>query len=321
MRFKLTQYKAKIQSFWQWLIGKDFLIFLMFVGLVTTFWWGHAMTSTREVTIQVALQYSGVDDRYVFSTPLPTQLSVNVRDNGRELRQISQQKLSLTIDLTNLITSEEGILELTSTMLRPRLQEILPGSTIILHTYPEQHESKYRCEASRLVPIQLQENITTAPQYQLTGPAKLSPDSVYIYGPTDLLGTIDAILTDSIIYHDVRDSISQVVKLIVPEGLRCARKQTEVNYYAEQFTEKSFILPIEVNNIPDGKTIQLFPQEVTAIVRIGVTHFAELDPTDLHATCEYPQNNEDILPVVVKSSNPHATYIRFYPNSIEYVIH
>jgi hypothetical protein len=73
--------------------------------------------------------------------------------------------------------------------------------------------------------------------------------------------------------------------------------------------------------LTDGKTIQLFPQEVTAIVRIGVAHFAELDPTDLHATCEYPQNNEDILPVVVKSSNPHATYIRFYPNSIEYVIH
>jgi YbbR domain-containing protein len=321
LRLNLTQYKTKIQRFWQWLIGKDFLIFLMFVGLVTIFWWGHTMTSTREMTIQVALQYSGVDDRYVFSTPLPTQLSVAVRDNGRELRQISQQHLSITIDLTNLITSNEGILELNSKILRPQLQEILPGSTIILHTFPEQHTSSYLCEASRLLPIKLQTNITTAPQYQLIGSAHLSTDSVNVYGPRDLLGTVDAILTDSIICHGIRDSISKLARVIVPEGLRCATKEIEVMYYAEQFTEKSFTLPIEVKNKPEGKNIQLFPMEITAIVRIGVTQFADLDITDLHATCNYPQNNEDILPVMVESNNPHATNIRFYPNSIEYVIH
>ena len=82
MQFDFKPYKHQASRLWLWLLSKDILIFLLFVGLVSAFWWGRSMTSSREGNIRVEINYSGVDDRVVFATPLPTQLTISVRDNG-----------------------------------------------------------------------------------------------------------------------------------------------------------------------------------------------------------------------------------------------
>ena len=99
MQLNLKPYKHHASRIWLWLLSKDILIFLLFVGLVFAFWWGRSMTSSRDGNIRVEINYSGVDDRVVFATPLPTQLTVSVRDNGKQLRQLSRQTLSLNLNL------------------------------------------------------------------------------------------------------------------------------------------------------------------------------------------------------------------------------
>jgi hypothetical protein len=89
VRLDLQAYKQKAKRLWHWLLGKDILIFLLFVALVSVFWWGQSMNSSRDGNIRVELNYSGVDNRVVLSTPLPTYLTVNVKDKGRQLRQLS----------------------------------------------------------------------------------------------------------------------------------------------------------------------------------------------------------------------------------------
>ena len=320
MQLNLKPYKHHASRLWLWLLSKDILIFLLFVGLVFAFWWGRSMTSSRDGNIRVEINYSGVDDRVVFATPLPTQLTVSVRDNGKQLRQLSRQTLSLNLNLSSLIIEREGMLQLTADMLRPRLQDILPGSTIVLQIIPEQFQTSYHIESTKMVPIMLQAQVRYAAQYQAKNLPLLSIDSVRIYGTEKVLSDIDCIYTDSILINDLRDSITQTVALQLPSSIRCSTTQIQVTFQAEQFTDKSFTLPIRTLLVPEGEHMRLFPQQTTIVVRVGMSHYAQVTVEDLAAVCYYPSKHCDALPIEIQTNNPYISNIRCYPSAVEYII-
>lgn len=320
MQLNLKPYKHHASRLWLWLLSKDILIFLLFVGLVFAFWWGRSMTSSRDGNIRVEINYSGVDDRVVFATPLPTQLTVSVRDNGKQLRHLSRQNLSLNLSLSSFIAEREGVFQLTADMLRPRLQDILPGSTIVLQIIPEQFQTSYHIESTKMVPIMLQAQVRYAAQYQAKNLPLLSTDSVRIYGTEKVLSDIDCIYTDSILINDLRDSITQTVALQLPSSIRCSTTQIQVTFQAEQFTDKSFTLPIRTLLVPEGEHMRLFPQQTTVVVRVGMSHYAQVTVEDLAAVCYYPSKHCDALPIEIQTNNPYISNIRCYPSAVEYII-
>ena len=320
MRLNLQPYKHQASRLWLWLLSKDILIFLLFVGLVSAFWWGRSMTSSREGNIRVEINYSGVDDRVVFATPLPTQLTISVRDNGKQLRQLSKQTLTLNLNLSSFIAEREGVLRLTADMLRPRLQDILPGTTIILQITPEQFQTSYHIQSAKMVPIILQAQVRYAQQHQAKTHPLLSEDSVCIYGAENVLHDIDCLYTDSIIINDLRDSITQTVVLRLPSSIRCRTKQIQVTFQAEPFTDKSFTLPIHTLQVPKDEHMRLFPQQTTVVVRVGISHYSQVTIEDLTAICYYPSKHCDALPIEIQTNNPYISNIRCYPSAVEYII-
>lgn len=320
MKLNLQPYKHKIALLWRWMLSKDILIFLLFVGLVSAFWWGGSLNSLREGNIRVQLNYSGVDNRVVFATPLPSYLTLSVRDNGKQLRLLSKQDLTLTINLSSMLEESKGTLYLTPEMLRPRLQDILPGSTIILHFMPEKIRTNYHVQTSKRVPIILQAQVQCASQYQLQSSPYLSSDSIDIYGTENTINSIDSIYTDSLTLTNLRDSITQTINLLIPSSIRCETSQITVTFKAEQFTDKSFTLPIQPLNVPEGQHMRLFPQQTTVVVRVGISHYAQVMLEDLHAVCYYPTKSCDALPIEIQTNNPYISNIRCYPSAVEYII-
>ena len=294
------------------------MIFLLFVGLATLFWWGQAMSTPREYTIQVPVTYTGYDGSIVFEKPLPNEIEITVRDNGQQLRAIKKQKLNLNINLEHLLSNNK--LLISAEVLRPRLQEILPGSTSIQHTQPEYIEVNYRVQQKKIVPVELISIIELVPQYQLAHAPEISPSEVKIYGSTAQLDSITKIITDSVHLIDLQQSILKEVPLIAPKGVRVEPSTVQVAWEVEQFTEKSFRLPLQVEGISRGEKIRLFPSEVEAIVRVGISQFEKIEADDLQAVCPYPTAQDKKLTVEIRSTNPYITSSRAIPAHVEYII-
>lgn len=320
MKLDLQAYKHTASRIWRWLLNKDIIIFLMFVGLVSIVWWGRSMSSSIDGNIRVQINYSGVEDRVLFATPLPTQITASIRDNGRQLRQINKSNLLLNIDISNLLTQQNGTLSITPDMLRQRLQDILPGSTIILHIQPENITTEYSLQDAKLVPIHLASNIQCAAQHQLKFPPQLSVDSIYIYGTQQALSSIHHISTDSLYISDLRDSITLTTTLLLPSTVRSTTQQVTVTCQAEQFTDKSFTLPIQVLNTPHGRRVRLFPANTEVKVRVGISQFNKVHPENFNAVCYYPQQKSESLTIEIQTNNPYISNIRCYPSSVEYII-
>jgi YbbR domain-containing protein len=141
-----------------------------------------------------------------------------------------------------------------------------------------------------------------------------------VFGSREAIEHIDYILTDSICITELREEVQLNVTLQTPAQVRVSPKTVQVTWKAEPFTEKSFVLPIEVLGVPDGKRVRLFPQQANVTVRVGISHFAHVQEADIKAVCHYPSQPCHALPIELKTDNPYISNIRISPSSVEYII-
>lgn len=293
---------------------------MLFVGLTTIFWWGRSMSSPRDMTIKIPLTYNGLGKEIVCEQQLPKELNVVIRDNGEQLRKIKRANLHLNYEITSILNEKQGILNISAEQMRTKVQDQLPGTTKIQRIWPEQIESKYYQQAQKRVAVRVATNISLAAQYQMVGKAKVTPDSIDLYGSSAAIDSIEEVVTQLVQAEQVRESIHEEVGLQVPLHVEVSQTSVELQIQIEQFTEKTLNLPIRVNGAPEGVNMRLFPQTATIVARVGVTHFAYIDENDFEVYCEYPEQATDALAVKVKSKNPAISNIRIFPDKVEYII-
>ena len=320
MHIKFEHITKPIKQLLIWMLRKDAFIFLLFVGLATLFWWGRAMSSQRDVEIKLPVVYANVPAQVVFETPLPSHLEVVLRENGRLLRQVQHTKPTVTISLADKLNSNGGPLQLSTDIIRQKIQDVLPGSTNIQQIRPEEITSNYYVEATKRVPIKLCAEWTMEQQYQLSAPPVLEPAFVDIYGTQESIDQVDSISTDNVVVDKVYDTVQREVTLQIPAGIRSQTTATTVSWISETFTDKSFVLPIEVEGVPEEEEMRLFPKTTTVTARVGISHFAEVTEDNFRAVCEYPNPSQATLSVTVICNTPYVTKMRTSIREVEYII-
>lgn len=296
------------------------LTYLLFVGLATMVWWGRAMSSQRDTTITLPLVYTDVPAQVVFDAPLPEELKVTIRDNGKQLQKIGNGRLTLTLSLGSQLAGQEGTVHIAAEILRPKLQDMLPGSTVVLQVQPEVIEVGYHKQEEKDVEVRLMAEWTPAPQYQMRSLPVVEPQAVRVYGKKQDLRDLRYIQTESLKIKDIRDTMQCTVGLVVPEGLRVVPSSVNATFVAEQFTEKTFTLPVEAYGCPEGESLRLFPQTVTVQARVGMSHFNDVREEDFHVICHFPKGEQASVPVEVECDNPYVTRVRVNPSELEYII-
>lgn len=312
--------KVYARKLWQWLVRKDLLTYLLFVGLATMVWWGRAMSSQRDTEITLPIVYTDIPPQVVFDEPLPEELKVTIRDNGKQLQKIGGSKPVLTLNMATQLTAQEGTVHITAEILRPKLQDMLPGSTVVLQVQPEVIEAVYHKQEEKDVEVRLTAEWTPAPQYQMRSLPVVEPQTVRVYGKKQDLRDLRYIATESLKIKDIRDTMRCTVGLNVPEGLRVVPSSVSVLFVTEQFTEKSFTLPVETYGCPEGESLRLFPQTVTVQARVGMSHFNDVREEDFHVLCHFPKGEQASVPVEVECDNPYVTRVRVNPSELEYII-
>ena len=320
MHIKFEHITKPIKQLLIWMLRKDAFIFLLFVGLATLFWWGRAMSSQRDIEIKLPVVYANVPAQVVFETPLPSHLEVVLRENGRLLRQVQHTKPTVTISLADKLNSNGGPLQLSTDIIRQKIQDVLPGSTNIQQIRPEEITSNYYVEATKRVPIKLCAEWTMEQQYQLSAPPVLEPAFVDIYGTQESIDQVDSISTDNVVVDKVYDTVQREVTLQIPAGIRSQTTATTVSWISETFTDKSFVLPIEVEGVPEEEEMRLFPKTTTVTARVGISHFAEVTEDNFRAVCEYPNPSQATLSVTVICNTPYVTKMRTSIREVEYII-
>ena len=300
---------------------RDVLTFLLFLFLAACIWYGHAMHSVRNTRVPVLISYTGKPSAIgLEERGLPDTVMIEVRDAGSRLNAYHREPLHLTIDLRAYIHGEKGTIHVPSDALRRSISDILQGTSRLIETHPEEIRCAYFTEQEKSVPVVSRCDIVPATEYQLVEHPTLSRTRLKLFGQDKTLQQIDTVYTEARTFEQLCDTSVLRVALEIPHGVRTEADSVDLTVITERFTEKKFIVPLRVTGVPEGLHIRLFPHEVEVTVRVGMAHFAQVEPTDVHAVCHYSPAREDKLDVELSYTNPYITTAWVYPSVVEFLV-
>lgn len=299
---------------------REILTYLVFVVMGTFMWYGHAMTSVRNAKVHVKLQYTGIPDRVAFDTPLPEQLTIEVRDAGRRLIPYRQDPPLLTIDLSSQFRGKTGEVRISEDVLRRSLTSLLQGTSKLQQVTPEAITATYYTQREKTVNVVLRGTYNTNPEYQIIGQPQISIEKIQIYGNSKQLDTIQHVYTQDITISDIQDTLQQRLAICPIPGIRMSDDSLTLKVLSERVTEKVLTVPIRARHVPSGSHLRLFPKEVTVTMRVSMAHFAEITADDVIVECMYAQTQGGNLPVNIRYTNPAIYSARTNPSVVEFIL-
>ena len=300
---------------------RDILTFLLFVAFAAMIWYGHAMHSVRNTRVPVYIHYTGKPGTIgLEGDGLPSSVMIEVRDAGSRLNAYHHDPLHLTIDLHPYIHGEKGTIHIPSDALRRSISDLLQGTSSLIEATPDEIICTYFTEQEKTVYIAFAGEMSTANEYQIVARPLISPLKTKIYGQDKQLDAIDTLYTEPMDLQELSDTTNLRVALDIPKGIRTDIDSISMRIIAERFTEKKMLVPLHVIGAPEGYTIRLFPNQVEVNVRVGISHFAQVQAHDIRAVCTYLPERKDKLDVEIRYSNPYITAAWAFPGEVEFLL-
>lgn len=271
--------------------NKQFLIFLFFVLLSTSFWLFQTLNEIYEQDYLVPLEMRGVPGNVVITTELPKFLHVRLRDKGVALlAQYHGKNLPTAYVDYSQYSNATGHVRILSTELLKQVSDRLAPSTQLVGIRPDTLEFYYNYGLHKRVPVRLQGSIRAATGYYLSK-TRLSPDSVTVYAAKSILDTITGAYVKPVLLSDVADTLRRQLDLQAVKGAKFIPADVELSLYTDRLVEKTVQVPVQWVNFPGTKVLRTFPSKVNVTFQVGMHMYRNVTADNFVLVVKY----EDLL--------------------------
>ena len=316
----LKYYVQKLKLFF---FSKDILSFLLFLTISAGFWYVHALGKERERNLIIPIHFVGLPLNVNFTNSPPTEISLDIKDQGLRLFDYSSGQLSpLVIDVSRTF-SEKGEILISSEQLRLRISNYLKPTTTILEIRPDSILLKYEKLYMKILPITLKSNIELSHQYKFSEDIKIKPSNVTVYGSKKTLDTLKSINTELLELKNISDTCYYYCKLIQNKSLHYSVNKTRVSLFVEQFTERKIQIPVTAINCPENLAVRTFPAFVNATYIVGLSRFNTLNPLDIQVYLDYNDLKSNKLSkqiLKIKNNTTYISNILISPLEVEFIL-
>lgn len=249
-------------------------------------WFFIALTSEYQTTITLPLVMENLRPSRSLARPLPATITVKVRGTGWQLLRLESLPDSrYVLDLSDIVSRKRFI---TREDYQERLH--LPVSVQVIEVRPETLSVVLDERVFRKVPLVLASDLNFREGYGIVGNVRISPDSALLSGPQSILNGIDSWNTKTLQYSNLKSGIKTRVDLsdTLAFGVIVLPKDVLVQFDVQPTAEKSFgDVPIEVNHVPDDRTVVLIPPKIGFVIRGGVNQIAAVDLKDFRPYIDF----------------------------------
>lgn len=199
------------------------------------------------------------------------------------------------------------------------------GSTIqIIRINPDTLFLDYRKRVVKTLPVKLNSEITYDKSYELKDSIRVKPGYISIAGPEELLNKIKTIETEKFKLEDVDEEINEEVELAFnfdTSLVSLSAKKVKVNIPVVKYTEGTFEIPVEVDNLPKKKSVKLFPAKVTVKYYVPFDEFEKIDASSFRVRADYSKKGSGKkLKVEVVKKPESVKSIKVSPEKVEFIL-
>ena len=122
-------------------------------------------------------------------------------------------------------------------------------------------------ENHKKVPVEVHKSILCRSQYMPSGPFRVTPDSVTVYGDDAHLDAIDRVVASRLVLTDVHESQHGMLRLTPLKGVRLSADEVSYELPVSRYVELRTTVPVEVWNAPAGHQLQVYPATARVVMR------------------------------------------------------
>lgn len=319
----LRNTKDKVRDFLLTEKCREFLIFLFFVAISFGFWMLQTLDGTFETEFSIPLRLKDVPKDVIITSDLQDEVKVKVEDRGTVLLNymLGRSFLPISINFSDYENSSSRVV-LPYEDLRKRVSSQLNSTTKLLSVYPDSVGFVYSQGQYKKVPVSVSGKITPGIQYYISG-IKLSPDSVIVYAPAEVLKTVQTAYTMPLDCENLTESVSLRTSLKRIDGAKYDPSFCDVSVSVDMYSEKTVEVPVVGIGFPANKTLRTFPSKVKVTFKVGLSGYSSVNADDFFIGVKYSdllKTSKDNIDLVVTTTNPNVSNIRVVPSSVDYLI-
>ena len=303
--------------------NKQFLIFLFFLALSSSFWLFLALNDTYEKEFEIPLKLTNVPENVVITTNLPSSVRLTLKGKGITLLNYSyaHKFAPISIDFNAYANTSGHVSILTSDILRKLISKLAPGTQVV-GSRPDTIDFYFNYGLCKKVPIKLQGRFGTRATYYISQ-IRINPDSVTVYASKSILDTITAAYLTPMQMGSLSDTVTTNPKIMSVKGAKFEPSSVTVSFFVDRLVEKTVQVPIQWVNFPGSKVLRTFPSKVNVTFQVGMGSYRSITADNFVLVVNYEDlmnNKSNTCHLSLKTIPAGVTHVRINPQDVEYVI-
>ncbi|MBO6023901.1 MAG: YbbR-like domain-containing protein [Bacteroidales bacterium] len=314
----LNQIKQKVER----KNKRSFFTFLIFLVISTAAWFLVKLSENYVTQTTFRLQLEEVPaDKCVSSDEQSVKMSLNI-DGFHTLRykMIRDRFVTIPLDEVSYRLENNNTYSFSSQYVAEKVADKLGINASDITMNDAKIYFTMDALKSKVVPIVLQSDVTTARQYGIYGIPMLDPSSVTIYGPQEVIDTIKAVKTELLTMNNVSQNFSATLPLDLLGGqIHSDVKEVKAEVQVEKYTELDVEVPIKVT---DSLKMRFFPETMSVKCLVAMRDYASISPESFSVAVDEQQLKamQPLLDVRLASWPPTVQILATRPDKVEYLI-
>lgn len=304
-------------------IDRDFLVFLIFLAVSVIFWFMQSIQETTEVSLPYRLKIEDLPKDVVYTSNMPSEINVTYTSKGWNAfyyKFLLNDSYEMSIPFKEINQKSGKIVIDANVLKRAVMKNKLQGMTF-KGTTPSKIEVYYSNGQHKRVPVIFNGRISTTAGRYLCG-TLLHPDSVDIYAPKHIYGSINKVKTENFTFNELEDTLHTRLALLVPRGAKAIPDSIDAEICVDIFTDKTLQVPIYSENVPHNKIMRTFPLKATVTFLVSATLYESITPSDFLLVVDYNEATAGSkrCKLYIRQQPEHIRHLRVLPENVEYVI-
>ncbi|WP_103071453.1 CdaR family protein [Aquimarina sediminis] len=272
---------------------KTFLFFLLFTSLL---WLFVQFSKNYTQEVEVAIRYTNIPKGKIFNNESDQTLRMLLNGNGFRLMSHNWEKRMLEFDVTEAVLNTENQYYFYVNKESSILKKKLDFKGRILSLQKDTLRLKLDLNLEKKIPVVIKQEIQYAIGYGSDKGLVISPDSILISGPSQVIDTISDIRTENLKLEGLNVNYDSELNINIeelPVTAKVVPSKVKANILVSKFTEGNQRIPITINNVPEGVEIKIFPKEISIVYRVGLDKYNEISPRDFMIVADYAKVSEE----------------------------
>lgn len=319
----MSSIMISLRRFFRKMWNRQFLTFLFFLVLSTTFWFLQTLNEVYEEDFDVPVEVRNMPRGVVLTSDLPPTVKVTLRDRGVTLlNYMFGDKLPRVVIDPAVFTATEGRVRYFAADLLRQIRPGLASGTQVVSIKPDTLEFYYNHGRFKRVPVRLLHRPTPAAGYTIAK-QELTPDSVTVYAAGAMLDTITAAYASADNLHGVTASATAELPLQAIRGVKFTPNRVKLFYAVDRLVEKKVTVPILSENFPADLRLRTFPSQVEVNFQVPMTLYRTISADLFSVVVDYnslPADGSTKCSLIIRNAPAAVSHVRLASDEVEYVL-